>query len=128
MVDVARVATVLEEDADVLEAPVFEEQAAADGADPGSSAYITIRSIQSGVITSMSSLSSSSCSPSLWTAPRLILAEKLNGSVEVDQAQALAADLAQLGEHGAVGGAVVDDDDLVVLVGGGRRGCCARSG
>ncbi len=38
-----------------------------------------MRSIQSGVATSMSSLSSSRCSPSLRIAPTLIFAEKLKG-------------------------------------------------
>jgi hypothetical protein len=42
--------------------------------------YIAMRSSQFGVTTSMSSLSSSTCSPSLCAAPRLILAEKLKGS------------------------------------------------
>ncbi len=69
-----------EVDADVLEPGVAPEQAAADGADPLlRSEYMTMRSIQFGVVTSMSSLSSSSCSPSLRTAPRLILAEKSKG-------------------------------------------------
>ena len=75
----AWVADVLEDDAGVLEAAVLPEKAAADGADPGGPAYIARRSIQSGVTTSMSSFSSSSSSPSPWTAPRLILAEKLKG-------------------------------------------------
>ncbi len=40
---------------------------------------MTIRSSQSGVMTSMSSLSSSRCSPPLRTTPALIFSEKLNG-------------------------------------------------
>ena len=110
---------VLEADADVLEAAVFAAAAGRRRRRPRAcSEYMTIRSIQSGVATSMSSLSSSRCSPSLRTAPSVDLRREVEGPVEVDQAQRgrRRSRAARRAPPASVD-VVDDDDDLVVLVG-----------